>query len=503
MFGPFSVSCFFRQHHCRLCIGPKHVERLPFFFELVEVMKSVRDISEIDAVLDAAVPIVKIRFLDIDLDIQYAQMTYARIPPDFDILDPNARRNCNERCVGSLAGPRVADQILRLVPKQESFRLALRAIKLWAADRGVYSNKVGYPGGVALAILVARVSQLWPSANASMLVMKFFMFYQQWRWPNPILLCPLPVPTPGSQCWNPKYNPMDAKQLMPIITPAEPCVNSTYNVSRSTKRVLLEEFRRGHRVCQEIAQGKSTWTSLFEKSDFFSKYMHYLQISVGADTEDDARRWFDFIESRIRFLLKALEDLQYVNAHVFPERISVPESDIQHCQAMYIGLTFDMPEGAGQCDLSQAILSFESRLDWPGRTEHMYRPRFDAVRRSQLPESVRPKKKKTKKRTADEMAGGEQETAQPQPAAPATAKQEEPTKPPEEGAESSTADRLSPERKVRAFERLVRGVMTTDEGYELTEALSESSVIPPEPAAADAAAYGTAAGAGASVPSAT
>lgn len=56
----------------------------------------------------------------------------AFVPDSFDLRDDMLLKNLDQKCVRSLNGCRVTDEILRLVPNINNFRLTLRAIKLWA-----------------------------------------------------------------------------------------------------------------------------------------------------------------------------------------------------------------------------------------------------------------------------------------------------------------------------------------------------------------------------------
>ena len=46
--------------------------------------------------------------------------------------------------------------------------------------RGIYSNMLGFLGGVSWAMLVARTCQLYPNAVAATLVHKFFLVFSKW-----------------------------------------------------------------------------------------------------------------------------------------------------------------------------------------------------------------------------------------------------------------------------------------------------------------------------------
>jgi poly(A) polymerase len=303
-----------------LCVAPRNIERSDYFSSFFELLKQQSEVTECRAVEEAFVPVIKMNFDGIEIDLLFARLALKEIPDNFDLRDDILLKNLDPRCVRSLNGCRVTDEILRLVPNIENFRLALRTIKLWAKKHGVYSNSLGYFGGVSWAMLVARTCQLYPNAVAATLVHKFFLVFSRWKWPQPVLLKQPDNVNLGFAVWDPRVNTQDRYHLMPIITPAYPQQNSTFNVSISTSKVIQNSFKEGMEITDEIMLGKADWDKLFQPPNFFTKYRHFIVLLVSSSTADDHLEWCGLIESKIRILIGNLERNQHINlAHVNPK----------------------------------------------------------------------------------------------------------------------------------------------------------------------------------------
>lgn len=68
------------------------------------------------------------------------------------------------------------------------FLTALKAIRLWARRKGIYSNALRYLNGISLAILTGRICQWYPCASAEKILYHFFRIYSAWDWRRPVNL---------------------------------------------------------------------------------------------------------------------------------------------------------------------------------------------------------------------------------------------------------------------------------------------------------------------------
>ena len=375
-----------------LCIGPRHITREEDFFGgLVPMLRELPEVTELQPVPDANVPVIKMMFAGVDIDLLYARLATPTVPDDFDITQESVLRNIDDQSVKSLNGCRVTDMILRLVPNIAHFRTVLRALKLWAKKRGVYSNVMGFLGGVNWAILAGRVCQLYPNAAPSTLLARFFRVMSLWRWPNPILLTDIDPGSLGLQIWDPRVNPRDRAHLFPIITPAYPCMNSSYNVSDSTKRVMALEFERGLRIMNEIERQKTPkYEQLFEPAPFFTLYKNYLQIDVASASEEQQNVWLGWATSRMRQLVMKVERCTNgaLQVHPNPKEFTLSET----ATSFFMGL-HKMPKTEDgvqrQVDLSPAVKEFKAAvMQWMS-----WKPGMDIqvqhIKRKQVPEWAR------------------------------------------------------------------------------------------------------------------
>ncbi|KAI0180834.1 Poly(A) polymerase [Hypoxylon sp. FL1284] len=297
-----------------LVTAPRYVTRddyFKYFPSLLEEMAPSGAITDLTAVEDAFVPIIKFEYYGISIDLIFSRIaTLNQFPPQgqLNLTNNGYLRGLDDRELRSLNGTRVTKEILNLVPEQSTFRLALRAIKLWAQRRAIYANIIGFPGGVVWAMMVARVCQLYPKAASATIVSKFFQIMKVWQWPIPVQLKPMEDGPLNVRVWNPKIYKSDSYHLMPVITPAYPQMCATFNITHSTLAIIKRELHRGADLTDKIKAGKLAWKDLFDKHTFFTAdHKYYLAIIATSNLKEAHKIWSGFVESKVRVLVGDLE----------------------------------------------------------------------------------------------------------------------------------------------------------------------------------------------------
>ncbi|EFP03789.1 hypothetical protein CRE_28774 [Caenorhabditis remanei] len=152
--------------------------------------------------------------------------------------------------------------------------------------------------------------------------------------------------------WDPRINYSDRFHLMPIITPAFPEQNSTHNVSKSTLHIIQEEMKSALLICDQIHAGSATWNNLFEEVNFFSRYRHFVALSMNEESNEG------FFESRIRQLVQIMErNCQVKLAHINPKKFK----SVQNASVWFLGL--ELIENVKNLDLTAEIEGFKKNVE--------------------------------------------------------------------------------------------------------------------------------------------
>lgn len=333
-----------------VCVAPNFCTRDHFFTYLKDMFLHHPDVTDLSSVEDAFVPIITFDFRGVNIDLLFARLSENIIPKDIDILDDKILVGLDEATEKSINGPRVTNMIFKLVGEKSfpNFLVVLRLVRFWAKKRGIYGNKLGYLGGINCNILVAFVCQLYPNYCPSVLLFQFFKRYSEWQWPEPIMLNNIQLTIPNiplssqKEVWTQtgKQN-----EVMPIITPAYPAMNSSYSVSPHSMEVMTQEIKRGYEIITSVIKNKGKgWGRIFEPSDFFIKYSHYLACHiVGTGDNSESRSWIGFVESRIRRFTQYpfLETLPVkLPIHLHPRNIVTDKSANAICY--FIGFKLDV-----------------------------------------------------------------------------------------------------------------------------------------------------------------
>ncbi|MBW4507236.1 MAG: DUF504 domain-containing protein [Scytonematopsis contorta HA4267-MV1] len=273
-----------------VCLIPAYLSGETFLFNVQQRLQGLCDIAQV--ILDARVPVLQLKLEGISLDLLYAVSTESGNIADFDPVSRKAIVGCWEADL-------IKDVISKSSVNFDSFRWLLRAVKAWAKSRKIYGNSWGFIGGFSWALLSAWSCSCYEELdnNLEKLLTHFFQILNEHDWSQTIA-----ISEAGKQ-----YKAKLPRDWLPIITSIEPCQNSARNVSRSTAKILRQEFTRGAMLTQEILTGKMDWDSLFEPVNFGEQSNICLVITAISQDDEALEKYCGLLEGYTIGLVIQLE----------------------------------------------------------------------------------------------------------------------------------------------------------------------------------------------------
>ncbi|KNG52715.1 duf455 domain-containing protein [Stemphylium lycopersici] len=222
--------------------------------------------------------------------------------------------------------------IQRTLPSRSTFRMAHRCIKLWAVQRGLYSAKFGYLGGVHITLMLSwvykRLAHGFGSVSVADLVVSFFNHYAYFDWANEV------VYDAFFHKKKPRYH-RSTREPMVILGFHAPNSNIAHTATIPGLQVLVKELKAADSM---LSRPGVTWEEFFGVSTIPSPE---LRLSPGA--VEFLNTYNNFVKIDIQFwgriLAKGKSLVGWAEARCISLVVALPESEVRIWPARFMDNT--------------------------------------------------------------------------------------------------------------------------------------------------------------------
>jgi uncharacterized protein (UPF0248 family)/endonuclease/exonuclease/phosphatase family metal-dependent hydrolase/2'-5' RNA ligase len=242
--------------------------------------------------------------------------------------------------------------IQRTLPSLSTFRLAYRCIKLWAVQRGIYSSKFGYIGGIHITLMLSwickRLAHDVGSVTAVDVVSTFFHHYAEFDWTNEMVFDAF------FHQKKPRYQ-RSTREPMVVLGFHAPNANVAHTSTIPGTRTLIKELKLADR---RLSENGMTWGVFLRSSelssapgasagvaDFLKSHDSYVKVDIQywGRTLSKGKGLVGWVESRCLNLMVDLNRaLPNLDLRIWPGRFTATapsESETDYHGCYLIGLS--------------------------------------------------------------------------------------------------------------------------------------------------------------------
>ncbi|VDO00345.1 unnamed protein product [Rodentolepis nana] len=312
-----------------LLVAPKWISQKSFTLLFAEMLRFKEPVEYV--LCSKRRNLIRTKIAGIKFDIFLGKLPMNNVPSNFKIsesIDASLFIELiNEKRIFGMIN---ASSMLTMVYSKKVFQTALKTIKMWAKECGIFSNVLRYLNNFNLTIMTCRICQLFPLEPVEKIVYHFFRIYSQWNWREPIIMN-------SSVLLQTSKFPHRYHEEVPSK------VNVYIRFGHKINLLCRMISDYGYKRVLDIIKRGYPWSYLFERKTFFHTYPYYFTITFKCPNEQTFDMWSSVFKTYVRDRVALYEqkdgvEFVHVNCIAFDEAL---EEDSQSCtKKWFIGIKF-------------------------------------------------------------------------------------------------------------------------------------------------------------------